>query len=185
MKVRDWMTPNPITTTLGVSIVEVRQLMARHGIRSMPVVSGDQLLGLVTDRDVRDALPSAFEYSSATQRDMSSKARRVTVDHIMSIKTVQVAPEDSLKRAMLLLLVYDLEGLPVTEHGRIVGMITRTDILRASVGIRAPGHRSEHHVEGEPAREAPLVSDAIVEVVEHRRRQRRTVTHVVRHAPAS
>ena len=58
MLVRDYMTPNPMTVNEDIGILEAAELMKNHKVRRFPVVRGNALIGIVTDRDLRSAAPS-------------------------------------------------------------------------------------------------------------------------------
>lgn len=115
MLVKTWMSHNVITVTPRTHIAQARRLMDNHNIRQLPVVIGQRLLGLVTNRDIRDALPSIFEFASPLHRDRSTTAQRIRVEDVMSVGAVHVVPDAPLQQASFLLLTYNIEGLPVVQ----------------------------------------------------------------------
>jgi acetoin utilization protein AcuB len=124
MLVRDRMSTKVITAQLDLSIAEARAIMDRHRIRHLPVVSQRQLVGIVTDRDLRSAPPT-------TQ----------TVADVMTPKPVVVAPSDPVDEAARVLRAHKFGALPVVQGKRLVGMLTADDVLDAFVdlsGVREP-----------------------------------------------
>ena len=169
MYVRDWMNPDVITTSPRARLVEARALMEGHNIRQVPVVSGDRLVGILTDRDVRDALPSIFEYTSPRHRDQSGVAQRIHVEDVMTVGAHHVAPSTHLGEVALLLLTHNIGGLPVLYNDQLVGIITRTDLLRAIIA-GSPVELPDLQVYQEPDSrdDAELLEDVIVETIELR-----------------
>lgn len=125
------------------AILEARDLMHRAEVHSLPVVDEDnRLLGIVTDRDVRSALPSIClsEDEVSRQRD---RVARLKVRDIMTQDPVTVVPEQTLQDALVLVLQLHVGALPVVDREkRVVGIVSLRDILGALVevlGIKEPG----------------------------------------------
>ena len=126
--VRDFMTPDP--TTLGPdeallqAVLTVRSLSIRH----IPIVENGELVGLLTDRDLGRASPSILgrtspeEYNQVFQQN---NIRRIMVKH-----PVTVAPDSLLGDAVALLHDNKWGCVPVAEDGKLVGILTMTDVLR-------------------------------------------------------
>lgn len=116
MRVRDWMSPDPISTTLSTRAAKAAQVMSTYGIRHLPVVSADRVVGMISDRDVRAAFPGA------------------TVDKVMSSPPHVAHADDSIEAAARLMLSRHISALPVIDaDGVLVGMVTTTDCLLASL----------------------------------------------------
>ena len=109
------MTPGPVTISAGVTIERIRQMMARGRLRCIPVVENEKLVGIVTDRDI------AFSDASPT----------TTAGLLMTRDLVTVSPRTSIQEAARLLVECEIDALPVLENQRLVGMVTRSDILKA------------------------------------------------------
>jgi acetoin utilization protein AcuB len=129
MLIRDWMTSTPIVIKAKESVTTAQDLMRRLRIRHLPVVEGDALVGMLTDRDVRTVLPSPA--TSLAAGEIRFLLDRLTVDKVMTHPVVTVRPDDALADAVRLVLEKRIGALPVTERGRLVGIITETDLLRA------------------------------------------------------
>ena len=131
MKVRELMNRNLLTIVESSSCHEAVKRMHRARVRHLPVLSDDgALVGIVTDRDLRHYLfrPQVREDIGATSIEIFLKA--VTVDEIMSAPVLTVDAADEVTDAARMMLEDKVGSLPVTEGGRLVGIITETDLLR-------------------------------------------------------
>ncbi len=118
MLVRYRMSPQPITAARGLPIAEARALLNKHRIRHLPVVQNHQLVGIVTDRDLRSAPASAR-----------------TVSDVMTAKPVVIIPDAPVDEAARVLRAHKIGALPVVEGKRLVGILTETDVLDAFVDL--------------------------------------------------
>lgn len=126
--VRDLMTADPDTVTPETPLKDVINLMKIEGCRQLPVVDEQgQLVGIVTDRDVRLAMNSPIVLHGRWQDDeLLSKA---TANSCMTPDPVTVTPDTPAYRAAEMLSAYKFGALPVVEAGILVGIITVTDFL--------------------------------------------------------
>jgi acetoin utilization protein AcuB len=131
MIVRDLMTPNPITTGPDTPVLEARQVMIEKRIRHLLVAEGSNLLGIITDRDIRLNLPSPA--TSLSVWEINYLLARMTVASAMTESVVIVSPRQDAKEAASLMLDHKIGALPVVDGGRLLGIITETDLLRAFV----------------------------------------------------
>ncbi len=133
MKVRDIMTRNPVTLNPRNTLGDAKRLADEHGLRRFPVISNGRLVGIITDRDLRQAgLSTAVVHE---RRYSDYILQRILVDGIMSHQPVAVGPDASVKEAAQLLLEHKVGGLPVVQDDKLVGIITETDILRAFIQL--------------------------------------------------
>ena len=109
------------------SIAIARQLMAKHRVNQLPVLDNDHLIGIVTDRDIRDAYPTSMMIDRAEEIDRF--AEKITVEEVMTRDVFIVRPETPLATAVGLLRRHRIGSLPVLKNGKLVGIITRSDIL--------------------------------------------------------
>lgn len=136
MEVRDYMSHDPIVVAPGDTLRTVRQLIVDHGLRRFPVVKGGALVGIVTDRDVRQA-----DISSAVMQErryVDYVLDRIQVEGIMTPNPITVTPETSVKKAADLILENKIGGLPVVDGERLVGIITETDLIRTLISMLDP-----------------------------------------------
>jgi acetoin utilization protein AcuB len=129
MTVGELMQKDVITVTKKDSFRHAMNLIRQQGIRHLPVVEGKRLVGIVTDRDIRQASPSGA--TSLEIHELHYLLEKITVADIMSKKVVSVAPSDDVKDAAKLLLKHKIGGLPVVRGDTLLGIVTETDILRA------------------------------------------------------
>lgn len=133
------MTRKVITIDKDADILEAKDQMAHHGIRHLPIVENDDLLiGIVTDRDIRSALPSEL-YSGKKKERLSG----IKVKDIMTKDPVTIPPSHTIQDALLLIQRKRFGAFPVAdEKGRLKGIISVRDLLRAFInvlGIKEPG----------------------------------------------
>ncbi|WP_432735933.1 CBS and ACT domain-containing protein [Maridesulfovibrio sp. FT414] len=130
MLVGDWMTEEVLTILPGAPILEAMELMRDAGIRQIPVVEASGLVaGIVSDRDVRDAMPSKFlpGDSAAAQ---GQGLLGLKVKDIMTHDPIVVSPDTCMEVAAELLLQHKIGGLPVLDEYGLAGIITEVDIYR-------------------------------------------------------
>jgi CBS domain-containing protein len=126
--VRDWMTLDPVTINPGLSVSGAYRLMKERGIRRLPVVEGNRLVGIVTLGDLREA--AACPEANLNIFEMAFHMERFTVMQIMTHQVITVTPDTPIKVACELLLKHKIGGLPVVADGRLVGILTESDIFR-------------------------------------------------------
>jgi acetoin utilization protein AcuB len=127
IRVADWMTEGVLAVETFDSISIARQLMAKHRINQLPVLDNDVLVGIVTDRDLRDAYPTSMMIDRGKEIDRFADS--VTVEEVMSHDVFTVRPDTPLKKAVGLLRRHRIGSLPVVKNKNLVGIITRSDIL--------------------------------------------------------
>jgi len=125
--VADWMSEAVLAVESFDSINIARQLMAKHRVNQLPVVEGEKVVGIVTDRDIRDAYPTSMMINRGEAIDHF--ADTITVEEVMSHDVFTVHPETSLIAAVALLKKQRIGALPVVKKQKLVGIITRSDVL--------------------------------------------------------
>src|SRR5690554_1701647 len=136
MLVKEIMTTNVITVSPESSLSTALELINCNRIRHLPVIFNGKLVGIVSDRDLRDAKPSVLS------ADDNSLLSNITVEKIMKRNVVSAHPLDAVDEAALLLYKHRIGCLPVINNGKIVGIITHGDLIRALVelmGVETPG----------------------------------------------
>lgn len=127
MKVADVMTENPSTVEPNDTIGQADEIMNQEDIRQLPVVEGTELVGIITDRDIRSFLSGRL-FGTPEERE---KAMNTKVASVMTSKPVSLSPDDELRDALELLIEEKVGGIPVVDEGeRLVGIITYVDMLR-------------------------------------------------------
>ncbi|HUH08614.1 MAG TPA: CBS domain-containing protein [Egibacteraceae bacterium] len=139
MRVRDWMSPDPITVTPFTDVAEARRLLHRYGIRHLPVVDHGRVAGIISDRDVQitdAALDEMVRRTSAPGRAVPGEAvgEGVSVGTVMSSPAHMISDGESVEAASRLMLSRRISALPVIgDDGDLLGIITTTDCLLASL----------------------------------------------------
>ncbi len=130
--VRDWMTPDPVTIGPKTTVPEAHKLMKEHDFRRLPVVNDHgRLIGIVTLSDLREAGPSPA--TSLSIFELNYLLAQLTIDKIMTRDVVTVSPDATIRDAANLMLKHEVGALPVMENGRLIGIITESDIFRVIV----------------------------------------------------
>lgn len=120
MLVSKRMTKDPVTVTPEDLLIQARLKMQKGGFRRLPVISDGQLVGIITDRDIRQHV---------------GLLDRTEVKAAMSQKPITVIPATTVEAAAQILLKQKIGGLPVLEKNRLIGMITTSDILQAFLDV--------------------------------------------------
>jgi acetoin utilization protein AcuB len=127
MKVVDVMTKNPLTVSPSDTIGQADEMMFENRFRQLPVVEGNQLVGIVTDRDIRSFLSGPL-LSSPEDRETAFNTK---VREIMTSGPMTLSPDDDLEEAVQLLIDEKIGGVPVVDETEgLVGIVTYVDLLR-------------------------------------------------------
>ena len=120
MLVSKRMQKKPVTVASQDHLASAQKKMKEGGFRRTPVVDNGRLVGIVTDKDLRQHL---------------GHLEHTKVNAVITEKLVTVLPQTTLEEAALLLLKHKIGGLPVVEVGQLVGIITTSDILQAFLDV--------------------------------------------------
>ena len=120
MLVSNRMTKDPVTVSPDDLLIQARLKLQKGNFRQLPVVADGQLVGIITDRDMREH---------------AGYLDRTEVKAAMSRKPLSVTAATTLEAAAQLLLKHKIGGLPVVENARVVGIITRSDVLQAFLDV--------------------------------------------------
>ncbi len=140
MLVQHWMTRDPITVEADMPFLEARLILKKRRIRHLPVVDGGTLIGVVTDRDLKEAAPSAA--TGLDVYELNYLLLKMTVRELIKREPITIRPDDSIERAALLMRDNKIGCLPVVDDaGRLLGLITETDMLGVMVDILGEGEK--------------------------------------------
>lgn len=130
MLVKNWMTEGSINLGLETTILDAAEIMRRNNIRQLPVIdSSGKLAGILSDRDIRDAMPSKF-LPGGTREDQDVTLTTLKVEQVMSIDPLTIHPDATMEQAAELLNKHKIGGLPVlSEADELLGIITEVDVL--------------------------------------------------------
>jgi len=145
MRIEDIMRKKVITASPATTIGEALLLLRANRIRHLPVVEQDQLVGLISDRDLREALPSRL----LTHEDDNTVLHK-PVAAIMRREVITGHPLDFIEDAAAQVYEHKIGSLPIVDGGRLVGMITETDLFSSLIelfGVNKPSSHIEVEVE--------------------------------------
>ena len=140
MLVEDIMRTAMVTITPKTSLPAAVRLMRHRGIRHLPVVDDDVLVGIVSDRDLKQAMASPA--TSLETHELNYLLEALTVDEIMTRAVITVGRMFPIEEAARLMVKEKVSALPVTEAGRLVGIVTETDVLEMFVKAMGAGEPS-------------------------------------------
>ncbi len=155
MKVRDVMKTEPVACQARDAVSDAVKLLKRNEISGMPVLDGEELVGVVSESDLLKMLstedegglwlPSPLEILEVPIRDLirwerlqagAEEVGMIRVSEVMTKKVHTVGPEDSIEQAASIMVRHRINRLPVLEDDRLVGIVTRGDII-AGLGMEA------------------------------------------------
>jgi predicted transcriptional regulator len=136
IRVQEWMTSPVISVAPHTPISTAHRIMKQNSIRRLPVVENDEVVGIITVGDVREASPS--DATTLSIWELNYLWAQLTVEKVMSRKVITVRPDDLLIDAAEWMLEHKISGLPVVDsHGKLVGILTESDIFRMLVKSRS------------------------------------------------
>lgn len=147
MFVRWRMTPNPIVIDPQTSILDALHIMKEKKVRRLPVVAHGKLVGIVTEKDLRES-PS-LKATSLSIFELNYLLAKTPVSEVMTKDPITVTPDTTIEDAAVIMRDNQISGLPVVEDGKVVGIVTETDIFDMLVkllGFRN-GARFTLHIE--------------------------------------
>ena len=115
--VRDAMTENPRSIGASASVVEAARLMRDEHIGSLPITDDEELVGMITDRDITTRV-----VAEAADPKMTS------VGDVVSRHLISIEPDEDLEEAVQLMASHQVRRLPVVENGRLVGIVAQADV---------------------------------------------------------
>ena len=160
MLIREWMTTAVIAAKEDASMLKVSKLMKEHGIKRVPVVDDEmKLIGIVSDRDIKEASPS--KATTLDIHELSYLLSELKIKDIMTKEPVSVSPMDTIEQVALIMLEKKLTGLPVVDwEKKLVGMITEADIFKIFTeisGVRRGGIQFALELSEEPGSLPPIL----------------------------
>lgn len=173
MRVGQRMRRNVATASPAESLHDARGTMRARNVRQLPVVDGEgRLAGILSDRDIREALLSAALAPGTGCGEAERTLRETPVEQAMTRRVVTADPADALEDAIALLHDFRFNALPVVdERGRVTGIIARTDVLGAvseALGAGRAGSRLDvtaPDVPGVLAHAASVVAGVAVDIL--------------------
>lgn len=122
MKVKNWIKKEPITIDRTALLQDAVRLMKKHSIRHLPVLEDGQLVGFITESDLRE-----FHFPSIVED--------IPVHQVMVLNPITINLNASIETAARLIHDYKIGGLPVLDKKKLVGVITASDLLSAFIEV--------------------------------------------------
>lgn len=136
MLIRERMSRPVITINAEASMKDALDLMRREHVRRLPVVNKrGQLVGIITETDLAKASPS--EATTLSVFEIRTLTSKVKVEEIMTTEVVTITEETPIEEAARIMADYEVSGLPVMREGKLVGMITETDLFKVFLELFA------------------------------------------------
>ena len=130
--VSDYMTENPITLEPEEPLMRALEIIRLRGVRRLPIAVGGMLVGLITEGDIKRAEPSTLTDS---QEDFAKVMEGTPISRIMISKPVTTTADTPLMEAAETMLNTKYGALPVVAGGRVIGILTDNDLMRALVDL--------------------------------------------------
>jgi acetoin utilization protein AcuB len=134
MLVREWMASDVLTIDENTSMMKALHLMKENNIRRLPVTARGSLVGIISDRDLKEASPS--KATTLDVHELYYLLAEIKVKEIMTKNPLIIQQDETVERAAVIMLEHKVSGLPVLNKDRdLVGIITQSDVFRAFVNI--------------------------------------------------
>ena len=154
MNVAKRMKRNPVFVDEGDSMKKAMDLLKEHEIRHLPVLKdGERLVGILSERDIKQASPSPA--TALEIREIYYLLDKVKVKQIMTRRPYTVSSTAPIEEAALIIREKKIGCLPVVDDGKLVGILTETDIIDAFIegmGVNGPGYRIELVLQNRPGK---------------------------------
>jgi acetoin utilization protein AcuB len=134
---QDWMKQKVLTLGPEASAFEALRLCRERRIRHIPVVKDERLVGIISDRDLRDASPPLGD------PERVSTMKEIRLEDVMTREVITTHPEDTIVHAAREMYERKIESLPVVDEEKLLGIVTSSDVMRALIaviGVHEPGH---------------------------------------------
>lgn len=142
MFVKNKMTTNPFTISPDQTIPDAHEIMAQNGIKRLPVMKNDKLVGIVSKEDIERASPS--KATTLSMGEITYLLAKTKISMIMTKNPVTISPNALLEEAATMMRDNGISSLPVLDGSKLVGIITESDIFDSFIellGFREPGTR--------------------------------------------
>jgi acetoin utilization protein AcuB len=151
--IKDIMQTQVVSATTATPMSRLARVLQRRGFRHIPILDDGKLVGIVSDRDIKQAMASAAQSADGAARDRLLE--ELTAGQIMTRAVTTIGPMFGVEDAARLMATGKFSALPVTEGDRLVGIVTETDVLLLLVralGVLEPSSRVDVRLgPGDPA----------------------------------
>ena len=137
MPVKDFMTKKVVYISPDTTVARAADLMRDQGLRRLPVIENDKLVGLVTEGTMAEASPS--KATSLSIYEMNYLLNKTKIRDVMIRDVFTVSPYARLEDAIYIMMKHRVGVLPVVEHGQVYGIITDKDVFKAFLEVSGYG----------------------------------------------
>ena len=137
MAVKDFMTKKVVYVSPDTTVAHAADMMREQGLRRLPVIENDRLVGIVTERTMAEASPS--KATSLSIYEMNYLLNKTKIRDIMIRDVITVSPYASLEDAVYAMMKNQVGILPVVESGQVYGVITEKDVFKAFLEVSGYG----------------------------------------------
>ena len=160
MKVKDRMSTNVMTVQMDSSLTEAFRIMKENKIRRLPVMDKDKLVGIVTISDLNRAAPSSA--TSLSIHELNYLLAKTKIKDILTKKQelLTISSDSYIETAARIMRHKVISGLPVVDDGKLVGIVTETDIFDAFIdilGVKKPHSRIDVYIMDRPGTLVDLI----------------------------
>lgn len=186
MFVRDQMIQDVVTVTPATSVPEALKTMQEHSIKRLPVMQNEKLVGIVTESALLKVSPSPA--TSLSIFEINFLVAKMTIKEVMTKKPFTISPDATIEEAALLMRNKKISGLPVLDNGKLIGIISESDLFDAMIelfGLKRAGKRLTVEVKDIPgvlAQLANILKGLNINIINvaNRKRKDNTVEIIVR-----
>jgi acetoin utilization protein AcuB len=132
MLIKDWMASKVLTIDENTSVMRATRIMKENKVRRLPVLAHGKLVGMITDRDLKEASPA--KTNSLDIHELHYLLSEMRVKDVMTPKLVSLDYEETLEKAAIVMLQNRISGLPIMdENDNLIGLLSETDVLRGFI----------------------------------------------------
>jgi len=132
MLIKEWMATTILTVDANTSVMRATRTMKENNIRRLPVLSHGKLVGIITDRDLKEASPSS--QTGMDIHEMYYLLSEMKVKDVMTDKPICLKENDSLEKAALIMLRKTISGILILDNDeRLVGILSESDVLQGFI----------------------------------------------------
>ncbi len=140
MLVKNWMSKDVITVNADDSMQDAGCLLREYNINVLPVMEKGNMVGIITDRDLKKASPS--DATTLDMHELLFLISKIKIRDLMKTPVLTVLPDHTVEEAAAILLEKKISGLPVVdEKNQVVGIITRSDLFRVIITLTGLGKK--------------------------------------------
>ena len=145
MLIKDWMATSVLTIDENTSVMRATRMMKENKVRRLPVLSHGKLVGMITDRDLKEASPA--KTNSLDIHELNYLLAEMKVKDVMTPKLVSLDYKETLEKAAIIMLQNKISGLPVMdENDKLVGLLSETDVLRGFIHATGIADGTIHYI---------------------------------------